>query len=256
MMAQHLIDLVADDHVKKHEYGCPIPLQEFQDVKDSPSHPSAAAATLEGLDNNAEANFTDEDLATINTIYEPTTGYNDCDINNIETSMDIFGPSTTETLCLDTKHPSLGLVFCSDHAPERPIIKECKSSNPAAHLRNWRSQFQHGTLQAINGKYVDTIADAITKFAQLDDANVKECRITIVHPEISQILTASGIPQLHFDQLHAIAHHLHVLKHGEDYNLWGDTSNWPNLEEETIHQAIVDDQVPEKFTRRQLKTPQ
>jgi hypothetical protein len=32
-MAQHLIDLAADDHIKKHEYGRPIPLQEFTDLQ-------------------------------------------------------------------------------------------------------------------------------------------------------------------------------------------------------------------------------
>jgi hypothetical protein len=51
-MAKHFIDLVADGHIKKHEYGHPISLQESQDVEESPLHPAAAAATLEGVDIN------------------------------------------------------------------------------------------------------------------------------------------------------------------------------------------------------------
>jgi hypothetical protein len=50
-----------------------------------------------------------------------------------------------------------------------------------------------------------------------------------------------------------IAHHLHVIRYGEDYNLWTDTTTWPEVDEETIHQAIVDDQVAVKFTQQQLK---
>jgi hypothetical protein len=56
--------------------------------------------------------------------------------------------------------------------------------------------------------------------------------------QVAQPLTASGIPQLHFDLLHAIAHHLHVMKYGKDYNLWEDTTTWPYVNEETIHQTI------------------
>jgi hypothetical protein len=269
-MAKHLIELAADNHDKKQEYGRPIPLHEFHDVEHCTEPPAAAAATLEGLDNYDEddyddtydeddyddAAFTDEDPATIHTIYEPANGYHDGDINNIEMSMDIFGPSTTETISMDCRHATLGLIFCPDNGTERPIIQECQPGTPAAKIRNWRSRFRYGTLRAINGEYVDTVHAAITKFAQLHDARATDCKITIAHPEIAQPLTASGIPQLHFDQLHAIAHHLHVLKHGDDHNLWGDTSDWPVLDEETVHQAIVDDQVPAKFTRRQLKTRQ
>jgi hypothetical protein len=72
--------------------------------------------------------------------------------------------------------------------------------------------------------------------------------VTIAHHEIAQPLTASGIPQLHFDQLHAIAHHLHVMKYGEDYDLWDDKTSMLAVHEDTIHQAIADDQAVACFT--------
>jgi hypothetical protein len=100
---------------------------------------------------------------------------------------------------------------------------------------------------------METIEDIRIAIARLKDSNRKTCKFTIAHHEVAQPLTASGIPQLHFDQLHAIAHHLHVLKYGEDYNLWEDTTTWPAIDEETIHQAVADNHVAVKFTRRQLK---
>jgi hypothetical protein len=100
---------------------------------------------------------------------------------------------------------------------------------------------------------MDTIEDILHTITKLKESNQKECKITIAQRhEIAQPLTASGIPQLHFDQLHTIAHHLHVLKYGEDYDLWGDYDSFPEVAKSTIHQAIVDNQVAAKFTRRQL----
>jgi hypothetical protein len=69
-----------------------------------------------------EASFNDKNPAMIHQIYEPETGYNDGDILNVEMSMDIFGPSTTETMRLE-KHPTLGFNFCSPNGTERPIYR-------------------------------------------------------------------------------------------------------------------------------------
>jgi hypothetical protein len=186
-------------------------------------------------------------------IYEPKNGYKDSDILNLEMSLDIFGPSTTETLRIDKDHPTLGFKFHSTQAIARPIIKQCKSGTPAAKLRNWRSRFCHGSIRAINGEYLDSIANVRNKVAQLRDSKAQDCQITIAHHEIAQPLTASGIPQLHFDQLHAIAHHLHAIKYGNKYDLWDDKSTWPTVTDETIHHAIASDQVTAKLTRCNLK---
>jgi hypothetical protein len=248
-MAQHMIDLTSDDLTKKHEYGRPIPLNEFDGVTAIPDHPAAAAAKLDALGNTEDM----QTEAMIATIYEPADGYQDCDILNIEMSLDIFGPSTTEVLTIDPRHPTLGFEFHSPHSAARPVIKQCKSGTKAAKMKNWRSRFRHGTIRAIDGEYMDTIEDVRSTVAKLKESSRTDCKITIAHHEIAQPLTASGIPQLHFDQLHAIAHHLHVMKYGEDYDLWGDNSTFPTVDESTIHQAIVDDLVPAKFTRRQLK---
>jgi hypothetical protein len=248
-MAQHMIDTSADDGTKKQEYGRPIALNEFMDLEDVTEPPAASAAALEAC----EINDADSSFARIATIYEPDQGYHDSDVLNIELSLDIFGPSTTEVITIDPNHPTLGIEFHSAQPTARPIIKLCKSGTPAAKLRNWRSRFRHGTIRAIDGEYMDTIDDVRHTVATLRDSNRTNCKITIAHHEIAQPLTASGIPQLHFDQLHAIAHHLHVMKYGEDYDLWDDKNEFPSTDEDTIRKAIADDQAVARFTRRQLK---
>jgi hypothetical protein len=47
-------------------------------------------------------------------------------------SLDIFGPSTTEVLTIDPRHPTLGFEFHSPHSAARPIIEQCKSGTTAA----------------------------------------------------------------------------------------------------------------------------
>jgi hypothetical protein len=106
-MAQHMIDIAADNQPKKHSYGVPITLDEFGDLIATPMHTAAAAAKLEALPAD------DTDPATITAIYEPNDGFQDSDILNVEMSLDIFGPSTTEIVAIDTRHPTLGFEFQS-----------------------------------------------------------------------------------------------------------------------------------------------
>jgi hypothetical protein len=249
-MATHMIDIAADDKTKTQDYGKPISLDEFTDLEDMPLQPAAAAAKL---DDSNITDTDDSDQAIVTALYEPADGYHSSEVLNIEMSLDIFGPSTTEDLKIDPTHPTLGFEFHTPTPDARPNIKLCKSGTPAAKLKNWRSRFRHGTIRAINGEYMETIEDVRHTVALLKDSNKTACKITIAHHEIAQPLTASGIPQLHFDQLHTIAHHLHVLKYGEDYDLWEDKSSMPLVHEDTVHQAIADDQAVARFTRRQLR---
>jgi hypothetical protein len=42
------------------------------------------------------------------------------------------------------------------------------------------------------------------------------------------------------------------MKHGEDYDLWGDYGSFLIVDEATIHQPLIDNLVAAKFTRKQL----
>jgi hypothetical protein len=71
----------------------PTSIARFTDLDTPVDNPAAAAATIEALDDKDPT-----DLAMIATIYEPEGCYQDGDILNIETSLDIFGPSTTKSI--------------------------------------------------------------------------------------------------------------------------------------------------------------
>ena len=77
----------------------------------------------------------------------------------MEMSLDIFGPSTTEEITMDARHPTLGFEFHSPNRTATPSIKACKSGTQTARLKNWRSRFRHGTIRAIDGEYIDSIDD-------------------------------------------------------------------------------------------------
>ena len=145
-MAQRLIDIAADDPKKQHEYGIPISLDKFGNLITDTQHPSAAAAKLKSLPAD------DIDPTILTAIYEPDDGYKNSNIMNIKISLDIFGPSTTEIIRIDKRHPTFGFEFESRQQTAQPIIQSCKSGTQAAKLRSWQSRFQHGTIRAITGK--------------------------------------------------------------------------------------------------------
>ena len=67
---------------------------------------------------------------------------------------------------------------------------------------------------------------------------------TIAHEEYSNLHTASGVPQIDFDQLQAVAHHLNCMHYGDDYRLHD-----PDYDEAVIHQAMANNMLPAKLTR-------
>jgi hypothetical protein len=75
---------------------------KFTNVQAIPDQPAAAATKLDATDADTT------EAAMIANIYEPAGGYQGCDILNIEMSLNIFGPSTTEVLNIDPQHLTLG----------------------------------------------------------------------------------------------------------------------------------------------------
>jgi hypothetical protein len=212
-----------------------------------PTHTAAAAAKLEALPANETG------PAKITAIYKPKDGFKDSNIINVEMSLDIFSPSTKEIVDINMSHPTLGFKFQLTQMAAQPIIKSCKSGTQAAKLKNWRSRIRHGTIQAIDSEYVNTIENIHLTIQWFLESNQTKCKITIGHHKIAQPLMASGIPQVHFDQLHAIAPHLHACGYGKDHNLWGEYGFFPAVDKSTIHNAITDAQVTTRFTPCQLQ---
>ena len=72
----------------------------------------------------------------------------------------------------------------------------------------------------------------------------------MAHEEIKNIHTSEGVPQPHFDQLNAMSHHLHAIKHNAES--WTPPQPCP-LEDNAQHHATINGMLPVKLTRRTVK---
>ena len=161
-------------------------------------------------------------------------------------SLDIYGLSTTVSVSATGTHPNLGFVFHSNL--RTPTIQDCTHDIPVTNIEHWRSRFRHATIRAINGEMIDTIAQLQTQIREIRNNRAPHCSITIAYEDIGNLHTTQGLPQMHFDQLQTVAHHLNCIKYGDDYNLYEDQD-----EDAIVMKAIAEGIIPRKFTRRVLK---
>ena len=129
-----------------------------------------------------------------------------------------------------------------------------QSSISAAKIPCWRSRYRNCIVQAVDGKQVTTPLDLADKIRLTRKANKEHVTITFSRPQMSA-MTSDGIPQLHFDQLNVIAHHLHPIETGEDQ--WNQRENtrctgdndayaWPQ-------EAVIKGLAIPKLSRNKLK---
>ena len=165
----------------------------------------------------------------------------------LELTLDIFGPSTTVRIPVN-KTMDLGFEF--QQGKVSPTIVSCKHNTPANTIKRWRSRFRHGTIRAIDGEHIYTIQQFRDIVQELQKKNRHYCEITIAHEEIHNLHTAEGVPQLHFDQLNAIAHHLHAIRN--NIHNWEPLTPCPT-DDDAEHYATINNIVPVKLTRRIVK---
>ena len=72
--------------------------------------------------------------------------------------------------------------------------------------------------------------------------------IIIAHEDFGNLHATQRLPQMHFDQLQAVTHHLNCIKYGDNYNLYEDQD-----EDAIVMKAIAEGIIPHKFARRILK---
>jgi hypothetical protein len=87
---------------------------------------------------------------------------------------------------------------------------------------------------AIDGNPVHTIEDVQNAIATLRQTTCHTARFTFTHDEIRTNLTAAGVPQLYFDQLNHIRHHLEDIRSPKAHKLTRRTLagavDWPEWE--------------------------
>ena len=168
----------------------------------------------------------------------------DEDIMQIDMSLDIYGPLTTVTLSVDSSHPILGFLFHDEL--NTPTIQDCVPRTLASKIECWRSHFRYGTIRAINGKIIDTIPQLKHIIQEILTTKVIACSIKIAHEDFGNLHIAQGLPQMHFNQLKAVAHHLNFIKYGDNCNL-----HEYQDEDIIVHKAIGDGIIPHKILKQQ-----
>ena len=259
--SKHMMAITTDDPTET-KFGSRQLEDTFKLPPDSTNFPTqAAAAKME--------------VPTAKTLDSPTLGRTDTDvliqkdkdILQLEFSLDVFGPSTTIQVEVDN---STTLGFCFYPGKVTPTIQDCTPHTPANGIRAWRSRFRHGTIRAIDGEVIHNVQQLEDHLEELRKLGKTTCSITIAHEEIWSLHTANGIPQLHFDQLNAIAQHLHNVKHDTDSTIplmpKTMTPDGPTIrkviatgtipkgmDEDTIHNATGTGLIPIKLTRRKIQ---
>ena len=144
-------------------------------------------------------------------------------LQQLEMSLSIFDKSVDERISLRGNHVTLGLLV-EPHADiqRAVVVTQMQSGTSAAKIPRWRSRLRNCIVQAVNGEQISTPQDLVDKIRIARIANKEHVTITFGRPQMSA-MTSDGIPQLHFDQLNVIAHHLHAIKTGEDQ--WNQREN-------------------------------
>jgi hypothetical protein len=151
-------------------------------------------------------------------------------------------------ISLRGNHPTLGIIV-EPHPDLKNAITviQMMSGTSAAKIPRWRSRYRNSIIQEVDGEQITTPQDLINKIREARLARKEKVEITFGRPQMSS-MTYNGIPQLHFDQLNVVAHHLHAIRTGEDQ--WQQKENikrtgdddayaWPPISAEAIEEAVI-----------------
>jgi dUTPase len=132
---------------------------------------------------------------------------------DIWTTPDPFDHHTHRTIQLSSRSPTLGMDLKMCPKRGQPVLKSCKTGQPAAKIPNWRDEIKNAYVTGINDSPVHSIDDiklSILKAKTANDTHVKVSFATMhrqaMHPQ-------HGIPQLYHDQLNVIGQHLFNMKY-------------------------------------------
>jgi hypothetical protein len=176
-------------------------------------------------------------------------------------SLSIFDRSMKERISLRGNHPTLGiLVEPQEDLKRAVVVTQMQSGTSAAKIPRWRSRYRNSIIQEVDGEEITTPQDLTLKIREARIARKEHVTVTFGRLQKSS-MTSDGIPQLHFDQLNVIAHHLHAIRSGEDQ--WQQKENikrtgdadayaWPPISAEAIEEAVIKGLAIPKLSRQKL----
>jgi hypothetical protein len=134
------------------------------------------------------------------------------EVMSIELSGDPFGLSFLESIPISSTHENAGLELKFDTARDRLRLMACTPGTPAARISRWRSRLCFAYIISVNDIDICTMMDFQEAIATLRDTGADVCNIRFTFDEIRNSLSASGLPQLYFDQLRDVCQILTSLR--------------------------------------------
>ena len=168
---------------------------------------------------------------------------------NIYFSTDPYNNHLTHSVSTSGTHKTLGLDLRCDDLTGRLQLSICIPGTPAARITKWRSQLQKSSILTVDGKHVSTILDVENAVKEAQTKQVATIDIDFGTIDKVPLHPSYGVPQLHFDQLNVIAHHLHDMN--------GFTCpDCTNADATSCPQVIAKAASSPRFTRRILQQHQ
>lgn len=177
------------------------------------------------------------------------------ELQNCDISLNIFEPSVTETLPLQSIHETNG-IFVKPH-PDLidSIVLESIAPGTYAHarIRGWKSRLKGAIIRMVDDVEITSVEQFKNVFRDKKNkfkGQAKTIDVQFAHPR-TRALSGGGIPTLAFDQLNVITHHLRSLD--TDGRSWPKHQEWPDVDEQDIQAAADQNIALMKLTRRRLK---
>ena len=127
-------------------------------------------------------------------------------------SSDPYNNRLEHKIILKGTHKTLGMQLITDNISGRIKLKQCLPGTPSARLPKWRSELRNSTILTINGEMIKDVKTVEQIIRTGKKSGKKD--ITVVFGTMDKISLhpSHGVPQMHFDQLNVVAHHLHQMK--------------------------------------------
>jgi Reverse transcriptase (RNA-dependent DNA polymerase) len=174
------------------------------------------------------------------------------DIQHMEITLNATEPAITETIHLTGTHPTLGIIAHQDqeYRDTVTLYHIIPGTIASKNLKRWKSQYRGAIINTIDDEQVKQVRDIARIIQTKTRQRQKSIRIQFAKPHWTEI-TNEGIPNLNFDQLNVIAHHLKTIEEPETQTK-RHPLEWPEITPTDLLHAEINNMVISKLTRRKL----
>jgi dUTP pyrophosphatase len=147
-------------------------------------------------------------------VKEVTSTRNDEDLMpyDIYLSQDPFDQRLEVEIAVKGDHPTLGLMMTQCPQRQQLHLQDMTLSTPGSRIPKWQSTLRNAHLINIEGTPVYTDHDLLMAIQAARDKKKFKIQSTFATDRSYSIHPYQGVPQIYFDQLNIIAHHLQEIQ--------------------------------------------